>query len=218
MQTAANYAERYAAMSDSELADLVSGDVDSLSEEASSAFQAELRNRGLTLAKLLEQYPPESSNDDEAKSRGSFLQEFGALGIPVAAVLVLVLYASLVHNPFGIQVATTVGYTGYVFFAVFCNLRSSKGFDLRQRAVRRKLPHLLAMHAIFLAIVFVGLTVALSLRPSLPQSWLVEGGRAGNWFDLSLFLIGFSTCMFQVYICRKILSRSVGVAKPNRLG
>jgi hypothetical protein len=213
MQPAANYAERYAAMSDSELADLVLSDPDSLNEEARSAFQAELRKRGLTLAKLREQYAPEPpSNDDESNSRGSLIQNFGFLGIPLVCILALALYFVLADKPFGIQVATLVAYTGYVFFFVFSNLRASKGYDLRQRAVRQKIPHLLVIHAVFLAIVFIGLTVALSLRPSLPPSWLEPRGRRGeNWFELSILAIVFVTCMFQAQICRKILSRSVGV-------
>jgi len=213
MQTAANYAERYAAMSDSGLADLVSGDLDSLNEQARSAFQAELRKRGLTLAKLRKQYPPEPpSSDDGSNSRSSLVQEFGFLGIVLVGFLALVLYFVLADKPFGIQVATLVAYTGYVFFFVFSNLRSSEGYDLRQRAVRRKVPHLLVIHAVFLAIVFIGLTVALSLRPTLPASWLEPRGRRGeNWFELSILLIVLVTCMFQVHICRKILSRSVGV-------
>ena len=211
MHPAANYAERYAAMSDSELAELVSGDVHSLNEEARSAFRAELRKRGLTLAKLRKQYPPEPpSNEDERNSRDSLIQEFGFFGIPVGVVLALILYASLANWPFGIQLATLVAYTSYVFTFVFCNVRSSKGYDLRQGGVRQKIPHLLIIHVVFLAIVFVGLTVALSLRPSLPPFWLVPRERRGeNWFELSLLLIGFVTCTFQVHICRKILSRGV---------
>jgi hypothetical protein len=205
-------------MSDSELAGLVSGDLDSLNEEARNALQAELRKRDLTLAKLRKRYPPEPpSNDDESSSRGSLIQEFGFLGIPVGGVLALILYASLMDKLFGIQIATLVAYAVYIFTFVFCNVRSSKGYDLRQRAVQQKIPHLLVIHAVFLAIVFIGLTVALSLRPSLPRFWLVPRGRRGeNWFELSLLLIGFVTCTFQVHICRKILSRGVG-AESSKL-
>jgi hypothetical protein len=75
----------------------------------------------------------------------------------------------------------------------------------------------LIIHVVFLAIVFVGLTVGLSLRPSLPPFWLVPRRRRGeNWFELSLLLIGFVTCTFQVHICRKILSRGVG-AESSKL-
>jgi len=217
MQNAPNYAGRYAAMSDGELADFVSGGLDSLNEEARSAFQAELRKRGVTSAELREQYPVEqSSSEDKGGSRASLLQEFGVLGIPVAAVLVLVLYVVLAGKPFGLQFATLVAYTGYVFFPLFCNLRGSKGFDLRQRSVRKMIPRLLGVHMAFLAIVFIGLTAALALRPSLPPSWIMARGRRdASWFDLWLLLIGLVTCMFQVHICRKLLSRSVAVAQAN---
>jgi hypothetical protein len=211
MQTAANYADRYAAMSEGELGDLLSDDLDSLNEEAKSAFQGELRKRGLTLAKFREQYLPEpQSNGDQGESRGSLLQEFGFLGIPVGLVLTLVLYFVLAEKPIGTQVATMVAYTVYVFFLLFSNVRSSKGYDLRQKAVRQTIPHLLGIHAAFLVVVFIGLTVSLWLRPALPPSWIVERGRRdGSWFDISLVLVGVGTCMFQVHICRKILSRSV---------
>jgi hypothetical protein len=211
MDAAANYEERYAAMSDGELAEIVSGDLGSLNEEARSAFQAELRKRGLTLAKLREQYPPEpAENDDQRESRGSLLQEFGFLGVPVGLFTALALFFVLAGNHFATQVAILFAYSVYVFFFLFSNLRSSKGYDLSQEAVRQTIPHLLAIHAAFLALVFVGLTVALWLRPALPPAWTVERGRrGGSWFDVSLLLIGFATCMFQIHICRKILSRSV---------
>lgn len=211
MQNAANYEERYAAMSDGELANLVSANLDSLNEEARSAFQAELRKRGLTLVKLREHYLAEPKpNDDEGGSRGSLLQEFGFLCIPVGLVLALVLYFVLADKHFGIQAATLVGYTVYVFFYLFADVRSSKGYDLRQEAVRQTIPYLLAIHAAFLAVVFVGLKVGLWLRPVLPPLWIVERGRrGGSWFDVSLLLIGVGTCMFQIHICRMILCRSV---------
>ena len=117
MQTAANYAERYAAMSDSELADLASGDLDSLNEEARSTFQAELRKRGVTLAKLRDEYPgePPSSEDERRSPRASLLQEFGFLGLPVGLLLVLVLYIVLADKPFGLQFATLLAYKDYIF-------------------------------------------------------------------------------------------------------
>ena len=217
MQSATNYTDRYAAMSDDELADLVSGDLGSLNEEARSAFQAELRRRGLTLAKLREQYLPGPSNDHTGESRGSVLQEFGFLGIPVGLVLAFVLYFVLANERFGIQVATLTAYTVYVFFLLFSSVKSSKGYDLRQKAVRQTIPHLLAIHAAFLAIVLIGLTAALWLRPYLPPSWIVKRGlRGGSWFDVFLLLIGVATCAFQVQICRKVLSRSITAKSAER--
>ena len=127
------------------------------------------------------------------------------------------LYAALADNPFGIQITTLVAYTGFIFFPLFCNLRSTKGYDLRQKAVREKVLHLLAIHAVFLAIVFVGLTVALWLRPSLPSSWLVERGRKhDSWFSDLLLVMGVVAVAIQVSISRRILRRSVEANQANR--
>jgi hypothetical protein len=73
MQITENYAERYTAMSDGELAELVSDGLDSLKEEARPAFENELRKRGLTLAKLREQYPPEQVPKTRGKSSDGYL-------------------------------------------------------------------------------------------------------------------------------------------------
>jgi hypothetical protein len=73
MQTTENYAERYAAMSDGELAELVLDGLDSLKEEARSAFENELRKRCLTLATLREQYPPEQVPKTRGKSSDGYL-------------------------------------------------------------------------------------------------------------------------------------------------
>lgn len=73
MQTTENYGERYAAMSDGELAELVLDGLDSLKEEARSACENELRKRGLTLALLREQYPPEQIPKTRGKSSDGYL-------------------------------------------------------------------------------------------------------------------------------------------------
>jgi len=211
MQTA-NYEERYAGMSDGELADLVSDGIQSLNEEARYACQAELRKRGLTLAALREQYPPEALSDDvRGESKVSLVKEFGVFpGLPIASVLVLLLYVPLVHKPFATQTITVLEYTVLVFVLVFCDTRGFKGYSLGQKAVRQKMPRLLAIHAVFLVIVFTVVTIAPWLRRSVPDSWLVEGGRRHlSLFDYLLALIGTGIWMIQVWISRKILSRSV---------
>ncbi len=73
MQTSEDYKERYAAMSDGELAELVSDGLRSLKEEARPAFENELRKRGLTLATLREQYPPEQVPKTRGKSSDGYL-------------------------------------------------------------------------------------------------------------------------------------------------
>ncbi len=67
------YAARYGEMSDGELADLISDGFDSLNAEARHAFEIELRNRGLTVEKLREQYPPEPIPKERGKSSDGYL-------------------------------------------------------------------------------------------------------------------------------------------------
>ncbi len=74
MQTSENYSERYAGMSDGELAELISDSLDSLNEEARHAFENELRKRGLTEATLREQYPPEQVPKTRGKSSDGYLR------------------------------------------------------------------------------------------------------------------------------------------------
>jgi Protein of unknown function (DUF3592) len=74
MQTTENYRERYAPMSDGELAELVSDGLDSLKDEARPAFENELRKRGLTVATLRQQYPPEQIPKTRGKSSDGYLR------------------------------------------------------------------------------------------------------------------------------------------------
>jgi len=74
MQTTEDYRERYGAMSDGELAELVSDGLDSLKDEARPAFENELRKRGLTVAGLRQQYPPEQVPKTRGKSSDGYLR------------------------------------------------------------------------------------------------------------------------------------------------
>jgi hypothetical protein len=166
----------------------------------------------LALKGISMEYPAEPlSSDAKREPQISVAKQVGTFaGLLVGFVLVLVLYIVLADEPFGIQVATIVAYTGFVFFSVFCDSRWLKGYSLRQKAVRKEIPLLLAIHAVFLVVVFMVLTIALSLRPSLPASWLAERGKKhDSWFVDLLLLIGAVTITFQVFISRRILSRSV---------
>jgi hypothetical protein len=115
----------------------------------------------------------------------------------------------MTDEPFGLQITTLIGYTGLVFFQVFCDSRAFKGYSLRLTAVRKKIPTLLAIHAVFPLFVFVALAAALSLRAHLSPSRLITNGKRDNWFDMLLIVIGVTVCMIQTVTSRKILSRSI---------
>src|SRR5260370_418244 len=129
----------------------------------------------------------------------------------VGATLAALLAVLMLKKGFGIQVAALVGYTALIFFFLFRDYDPSQqeAYSLRRKAVRQQSPYLLAIHAVFLVVVFIVLTIALSLRPSLPPSWLVEGGKRRSTFEWLLLLIGTVIMWIQAYISRKILSTSV---------
>jgi NADH:ubiquinone oxidoreductase subunit 6 (subunit J) len=230
META-NYENRYASMSDGELAELITAGRDSLNEEAKHAFHAELRKRGLTLAALREQYPPElppTEIEREPAERDPkvsvLIRQFGVFPgfFPIGFVLLALLFILLMHEPYGIQTVTLVGYTGLVFLFVFCDTGKRKGYSLFQKAVQQKLPRLLAIHVVLLIVVFTWVTVVPWLRRFVPDSWLVEHVRRGIWnraggnlFEYLAVLIGTAICMIQVWISRKILTRSVEADRPD---
>lgn len=135
----------------------------------------------------------------------------------VGTVLAGLLAVFMLKKGFGIQVAALVGYTALIFFLLFRDYDPSylEAYSLRRNAVRQQIPYLLAIHAVFLVVVFTVLTIALSLRPSLPPSWLVEGGKRRSTFEWPLLLIGSVIAWVQVYISRRILSGSVKADQAN---
>jgi hypothetical protein len=62
------------------------------------------------------------------------------------------------RQPIEIQIASMIGYTGFVFFFVFCDAgpgraikaKGTKGFSLGEKAVRQKLPLLVCIPVGFL--------------------------------------------------------------------
>jgi hypothetical protein len=144
------------------------------------------------------QYVRQESSVSVAKQIGTWV------GLVSGAMALFWLAILTADKPLGLQITTLVGYTGLVFFQVFCDSRAFKAYSLRLKAVRKKIPALLAIHAVFLLFVFVALAGALSVRPHV-----VTKGQRDNWFDLLLMVIGVTICMVQTLISRKILGRSI---------
>jgi hypothetical protein len=149
------------------------------------------------------QYVRQERGVSVAKQLGTWL------GIVSGSMAVLLLLILIGDKPYGIQITTLIGDTGFVFFLVFCDSRAYKGYSLRLTAVRKKIPTLLAIHAAFLLFIFVALTAALSVRPHLSSSWLITTGKRDSWFDVLLMVIGVTIYVSQTQISRKILSRSI---------
>jgi hypothetical protein len=136
----------------------------------------------------------------------------GVMGVLLGTFLLVIL---LDGRPFELQTISFIVDTEFVFFFVFCNSHSWRGYSLRNKAVQQQLPHILQIHCLFLVLLIAVETFALSERPHLPHSWLVDPGYryTTSPFESVLFLIGMAIVLTQVLISRKILSRALeGVA------
>lgn len=123
--------------------------------------------------------------DARHESGFSLAKQIGTwLGIFLGAMALVFLAILIADKPFGLQITTLVGYTGLLFFQVFCDSRAFKGYSLRLTAVRNKIPTLLAIHTVFLLFVLAALNVALSVRSHVLSSWHVGEDsfcHAANW-------------------------------------
>jgi len=87
-----------------------------------------------------------------------------------------------------------------------------KGYSLREKAVRQKLPLLFYIHAGFLAVMFAVETGATLVRPHLSRFWTLERGAGKpffSYFDWIVLLTGFAILLTQIAISRGILGRAL---------
>ena len=133
------------------------------------------------------------------------------VGVMIVLLGTFLLVILLDGRPFELQTISLIADTEFVFFFVFCNSQSWRGYSLRNKTVQQQLPHLLQIHCLFLVLLIAVETFALSARPHLPHSWLVDPGYrySASPFVSVLLLIGMAIVMTQVLISRKILSRAL---------
>ena len=135
--------------------------------------------------------------------------------IPATVLATLLVSIALRDNPFAIQIASIIGYTGGVFFFVFCDAgpgqlitkkaKGTKGFSLGEKAVRQKLPLFLRIHGGVLVLIIVGVTGAFWLRR---HTLLVHNIDSTN-FDLILVFIGFVIQFAEAQFFRRLLGRAL---------
>jgi hypothetical protein len=115
---------------------------------------------------LVERLPVRHGDSERKRVSGFVLfKELGAfIVIPIVFLATVLVPVALRDNPFGIQIAVSIFYTGGVFLFVFCDAgpgyalkgKGTKGFSLGEKAVRQKLPLLLCIHAGSLVVIFAG--------------------------------------------------------------
>jgi hypothetical protein len=136
--------------------------------------------------------------------------------IPVTVFSTILVFIGLRTIPFSAQIAAMVGYTGGVFFFVFCDAGSrggkgTKGFSLGEPAVRQRLPLLACVHLGFLLIIFPGVTGAMWLRSHARFFAQLD---TDYFFFLSL-CIGTAIGAAQVYFFRGLLQRALDAQRSG---
>jgi hypothetical protein len=166
-------------------------------------------------APLVARLPVTRGDSERTRVSGFVLfKEWGVfIVIPVTVLATLIVFVALRDNPFAIQIASIIGYTGSVFFFVFCDAGSgraiggkgTKGFSLGEKAVRQKLPLLVCIHVGSLVVLFAGLTGAMWLRPHTWSLWRLDT----VYFDLVLLFIGMAIAFAQITFFRRLLGRAL---------
>ena len=154
--------------------------------------------------------------DEQEKTRQ--VSKAMSLGI-FAAYLVgafggLCLFIALGERPFGMQIATAITYTYFVFWYVFFPTRGLlEKYSLRNTTVQEQIPLLLAIHCAFLISIFLGQTIWFAMKRRLPGYWLTEDGK--DWCALAMMGSVVFIFFAQVLISRRILNRSLR-EHPNK--
>ncbi len=164
---------------------------------------------------LVEHLPVTHGDSERTRVSGFVLfKEFGVfILIPVMFLATMFVFVALRDNPYGIQIASIVVYTGFVFFFVFCDAgpgraikaKGTKGFSLGEKVVRKKLPLLACIHAGSLVVLFAGVTGAMWLRPHTWFLWHLDT----DYFDLILLFTGVAIAFTQIHFFRRLLGRAL---------
>ena len=166
---------------------------------------------------LVERLPVTHGDSERTRVSGFVLfKEWGVfIVLPVTWLATMLVIVALRDNPFETQIASIIGYTGCVFFFVFCDAgpgktysmkaKGTKGFSLGEKAVRQKLPLLVCIHAGFLVVLFAGVTGAMRLRPRTWFLWHLDT----DYVDFILLFTGVASAFAQIHFFRRLLGRAL---------
>ena len=123
----------------------------------------------------------------------------------------LPLFFLLMKRPYGFQEASVVVYTIFVVFFTFARTGTRTGKDTPPYmftcpAVQAKVSRLLWRHLAFLVSLFVLQTLALAVRPNLPDWW--NTGWEGTPFEVALCFLCVGLGFAQVFTNRRLLDRA----------
>lgn len=123
----------------------------------------------------------------------------------------LLLFFLLMKRPYGVQGASAIIYTIFVVFFTFARTGTRTGKDVPPYmftcpAVQPQFFRLLWRHLGFLIALFALQTLALAVRPNLPDWWNTD--RGGTPFEIALPLLCFGLGYTQVFTNRRLLDRA----------
>ena len=128
----------------------------------------------------------------------------------------LPLFFLLMKRPYGFQAASAIVYTIFAVFFTFARTGTRTGKDLPPYmficpAVRPQFSRLLLRHLGFLVALFALQTLALAMRPYLPDWWNTESGHGrgrGTPFDIAILFLCLGLGYAQVFTNRSLLDRA----------
>jgi|ERR1700678_2153496 len=120
----------------------------------------------------------------------------------------LPLFFLLLKGPYGFQAASVIVYTIFAVFFTFARTGTRTGKDLPPYmftcpAVQPQFSRLLRRHVAFLVALFAVQTLALTVRPHLPDWW--NTGVRGTPFDIALLFLCVGLGYTQVFTNRSLL-------------
>jgi hypothetical protein len=123
----------------------------------------------------------------------------------------LPLFFLLIKRPYGFQEASAITYTIFAVFFTFARTGTRTGRDLPPYmftcpAVQTQLSRLLWRHVGFLVALFALETLALAIRPDLPDWWNTD--RRGTPFEIALLFLCVGLGYTQVFTNRRLLDRA----------
>jgi hypothetical protein len=120
------------------------------------------------------------------------------------------LFIGLADIPYGVQLAAMVIYTAATILFTFSSSRGMQRYLFDCPYVRSQFRRLALRHLVFLAVLFLLLTVALQVRPHLPHWWLVHSGRPKTMppFMTVLFILSGILLLAEIITNRSLLKRA----------
>ena len=133
-------------------------------------------------------------------------------GLFIPVILMMFASAALIFVyadvPCGLQFASIIPYTAFVFLGTFSAQRGQQPYFFECSIVNRVLPRLGQRHISFLGATLVLETAAFYLKRYMPSDWLIAKGRDGSPFGITVFIVCMCIAFAQVLTNRSLLERA----------